>query len=198
MISPDDVLEYWFGDLTNPEAAPATVSRWFKGGPEVDEEIRARFGDALEPARRGELDAWAATPRGALALLILLDQFPRNVHRDDPRSFASDEHARHLARISLEREDDQAVFPVQSTFFYLPFEHSEAPEDQRLAVDKIRASYERAKGDARKLLEQTVDYAERHQQVIKRFGRFPHRNQILGRPSTPEELEFLKEPGSSF
>lgn len=112
MLSPDDVLEYWFGDLTNPEAAPATVSRWFKGGPEVDEEIRARFGDALEPARRGELDAWAATPRGALALLILLDQ--------------------------------------------------------------------------------------RHQQVIKRFGRFPHRNQILGRPSTPEELEFLKEPGSSF
>lgn len=198
MISSEDVLEYWFGDLQSPEAAPSTVSLWFKGGPEVDEEIRKRFGNVLEPARRGERDGWAETPQGALALLILLDQFPRNVYRGDPRSFGADEHAREIARASLERGDDLAVFPVQSTFFYLPFEHSEALEDQHLAVAKIRASHDRASGAARKLLEETVAYAVRHQGVIERFGRFPHRNEILGRPSTPEEQEFLKEPGSSF
>lgn len=198
MISPDDVLQYWFGDLTNPEQVPATVSLWFKGGPEVDQEIRARFGDALEPARRGELDDWAATPRGTLALLVLLDQFPRNVYRNDPRSFASDEHARKIAGIALERDFDQAVYPVQSLFFYLPFEHSESLDDQRVAVDETRAAHERSTGEVKKLLEGTVDYAIRHQQVIERFGRFPHRNKILGRASTPEEEEFLKQPGSSF
>jgi uncharacterized protein (DUF924 family) len=198
MISPDDVLAYWFGDLSNPELVPSTVSLWFKGGPEVDEEIRRRFGDALEPARRGELDDWAATPRGTLALLVLLDQFPRNVYRDDPRSFASDEHARKIAGIALERDFDQAVFPVESIFFYLPFEHSEALDDQRVAVAKIRAAQERATGDVHKLFVETVDYAVRHQQVIERFGRFPHRNKILGRASTPEEEAFLQQPGSSF
>lgn len=198
MPSPDDVLDYWFGDLTSPQATPSTVSLWFKGGPEVDEEIRARFGDAMEPARRGELDEWAKTPRGTLALLILLDQFPRNLYRNDPRSFGSDEHARKIARAALERGDDRAVFPVQSLFFYLPFEHSEDLEDQHLAVAKIRAAYERASGDARQMLEQTVDYAVRHRDVIERFGRFPHRNKVVGRTSTPEEEEFLKQPGSSF
>lgn len=198
MISPDDVLAYWFGDLPNAETLPATVSLWFKGGPAVDEEIRARFGDALEPARKGELDAWAATPRGALALLILLDQFPRNVYRGDPRSFASDAHALEIARASLAAGHDLAVLPAQSTFFYLPFEHSESLEDQRVAVAKISASPERATGEVKKLLEGTVDYAIRHQDVIERFGRFPHRNKILGRASTPEEEEFLKQPGSSF
>ncbi len=198
MISPDDVLQYWFADLASPDEAPSTVTMWFKGGPEVDEQIRSRFGAALEPARRGELDGWAATPRGTLALLVLLDQFPRNVYRGKPESFASDEHALKIARAAVERGDDLAVFPVQSTFFYLPFEHSEALEDQRVAVAKIRAAHDRAEGAAQKLLVETVDYALRHQKVIERFGRFPHRNAILGRPSTPEELEFLKEPGSSF
>lgn len=198
MLTPDDVLGYWFGDLTSAEEVPSTVSRWFKGGPEVDEEIRRRFGEALEPARRGELDLWAGTPHGTLALLILLDQFPRNAYRNDPRAFASDERALQIARAALARGDDQRVFPVQRTFFYLPFEHSEALEDQRTAVAKIRASYEAAPGPVRELLKETVSYAERHQQVIERFGRFPHRNQLLGRASTPEEQEFLKQPGSSF
>lgn len=198
LIAPGDVLDYWFGALESPDAAPSTVSRWFQGGAQVDDEIRQRFGDALEPARRGELDGWTATPAGTLALLILLDQFPRNAYRGKPEAFASDPHGLEIAGAAIDRGDDLAVLPVQSTFFYLPYEHSESLEDQRIAVAKIRANHERAQGEARQLLEQTVDYAVRHHSVIVRFGRFPHRNAILGRPSTPAELEFLQEPGSSF
>ncbi len=202
MLTPDDVLSYWFAELAepsaSPQAVPSTTSRWFKGGPAVDEEIRQRFGDAREPARRGELDGWTATPRGTLALLLLLDQFPRNVYRDDPRSFASDAHGLAIARAAVARGDDLQVLPVQRTFFYLPFEHSEDLADQRIAVEKIRANHAGAQGEVKALLEQTVDYAVRHQEVIARFGRFPHRNKIVGRPSTPEEEEFLKQPGSSF
>lgn len=202
MISQDDVLEYWFAELAepsaSPQAVPSTTSLWFKGGPAVDEEIRHRFGAALEPARRGELDGWTATPRGTLALLLLLDQFPRNVYRDDPRSFASDAHGLEIARAAIKRGDDLQVLPVQRTFFYLPFEHSEDLADQRIAVEKIRANHASAQGEVKKLLEEAVDYAIRHQEVIARFGRFPHRNKIVGRPSTPEEEDFLKQPGSSF
>ncbi len=202
MILSEDVLAYWFAELAeptaDPEAVPSTTSLWFKGGPEVDEEIRRRFGAALEPARRGELDSWTATPRGTLALLLLLDQFPRNAYREDPRSFASDAHGLAIARAAVARGDDLQVLPVQRTFFYLFFEHTEAMPEQDLAVEKIRANHAAARGAVKELLAQTVDYAIRHREVIAKFGRFPHRNQILGRATTPEEAAFLQQPGSSF
>jgi uncharacterized protein (DUF924 family) len=176
-----DVLHYWFD-----EAGP---QKWFEGGPSFDAEVRQRLGALHDRAAAGDLDGWAATPDGALALLILLDQVPRNIFRGTPQSFATDAQARTIARRALEAGFDLDVPPERRIFFYLPLQHSEDPADQR---DSERLTEERI-GDA----EQGA-YARRHREIIERFGRFPHRNAILGRVSTPEELAFLTEPNSSF
>ena len=175
------VLRFWF-----EEAGPA---KWFGGGPEFDALVRERLHALHLEAARGDHDAWAETPEGALALMILLDQAPRNMFRGTAGAFATDAKARELARAALDRGLDQGMAEDQRAFLYLPFELSEDIEDQRLAV---RLFEERTQKPV------YHDYARRHLAVIERFGRFPHRNGILGRPSTPEEEAFLKEPGSSF
>ncbi|MEM9684258.1 MAG: DUF924 family protein, partial [Pseudomonadota bacterium] len=147
-----------------------------------------RFGEHLDPAAAGTYDAMIARPEDALALTILLDQFPRNIFRGSPQSFAYDAKALSVARQSLDLGHDGAVAPFQRTFFYLPFEHSEEMADQ----DRSVALFE-ALGD-----DNGLDYAVRHRDIVRQFGRFPHRNAVLGRKSTPEEVEFLKQPGSSF
>lgn len=174
--APADVVAFW------REAGP---DRWFRPDPEFDAEFLRRFGAAHLAAARRELDAWMATPEGALALLILLDQLPRNAWRGTAHAFATDPLARRFAREALARGHDQKVEPALRRFMYLPFQHSEDPADQDLAV-RLCQGLDRAPDDR---------WAEHHRDIIARFGRFPHRNAALGRDSTPEEEAFLAEGG---
>jgi len=185
MTSPADVLAFWFdGD---PSVQRKT---WFEYDTTFDAAC-ARLADARDIAKTGALDDWADTPHGGLALLILLDQLSRNLHRGSAEAFAADAKARAIARGMLARDFDKALTPVERMFVYLPFEHSEDLADQDLSVRLFAAL------DA-ELAEKTIDYAERHREVIRRFGRFPHRNAALGRVSTAEELAYLAEPGAGF
>ncbi|MCU0842510.1 MAG: DUF924 domain-containing protein [Thiobacillaceae bacterium] len=189
VASPAEVLDYWFGP------APSLAERrglWFGKDPAADAEIRARFAATHRAARAGDLRDWLDAPDTALALVVVLDQFPRNMHRDTPAAFAADARALACARLALERGHDRRLEPVRRLFLYLPFEHSEDLADQRLSV-RLFAELDREPG-----LADAFDHALRHYCVIARFGRFPHRNAILGRVSTAEEVAFLRQPGSRF
>jgi uncharacterized protein (DUF924 family) len=184
-VTQDDVLEFWFdGD----PAARREV--WFRQSDAFDAAC-ARFRPALQASREGQLDHWAETPSGALALILLLDQFPRNLNRGSPLAFTADAKAREIARRAIARSFDAALTPVQRAFMYLPFEHSEHMADQEESVRLYTALHAELGGEA-------LDYAQRHRDVIRRFGRFPHRNAALGRTSTREEKEYLSQPGAGF
>jgi uncharacterized protein (DUF924 family) len=172
------VLAFWLA--AGPE-------RWFEPNAEFDAEIRERFAATYEDTAAGRLSAWEDWPEGALALLLVLDQFPRNMFRDSARSYAADPLARAVARSALAKGFDQQVAMPQRTFFYLPFEHSEELADQERAVALMGAT-----GDA-----DLLKWAELHADIIRRFGRFPHRNSVLGRTTTPEEQAFLDGGGFS-
>jgi uncharacterized protein (DUF924 family) len=185
----DAVLAFWFG----PPGVPAEMQeRWFKADPEFDAAISARFEAAVEAALDGRFDAQATDPRAALALVVLLDQFPRNLFRGQARAFAGDQRARALAARALDAGWDQALASLERSFLYLPFEHSEALADQERSV-ALFASLPAASWRAG-----VVRHAEQHRDVILRFGRFPHRNQALGRVSTAAELAYLATPGAGF
>lgn len=197
MTTPDDVLVFWFGD---DDADPLTnAPTWFKKDAAFDAEVHRRFGDALEAAVLGEHEDWKDTPRGRLAYIILLDQFSRNVYRDTPRAFAQDPISLGACREGIAAGDDDGLSIVERWFFYMPLMHAEDRDAQQESVDRFAALAEEAEGtplaDA---LADAYDYAVAHQDIIERFGRYPHRNSILGRASTPEEEAFLEEPGSSF
>ncbi len=170
-----EVLRFWH------DAGPG---RWFRKDEEFDREFRDGFLGAHEAAARGELDHWEEDAHGALALLVLLDQFPRNAFRGQVRTYATDDQARAIALRSIEAGFDRAVPDVLRRFFYLPLMHSERPEDHDRAVELSAA-----------LGDDTLRWAQHHRDVLRRFGRFPHRNALLGRRSTPEELRFLAEGG---
>jgi uncharacterized protein (DUF924 family) len=190
----DDVLGFWFGTPGTEDATyQARRTLWFRKNPDTDHEIRRRFLPLYERAIAHQLDDWQATPEGTLALTIVLDQFPRNMFRDSPQAFASDAQALEVAKGAIARGVDQQLPPVQRFFLYLPLEHSENLDDQHQSVERSHQLVE-----ACPELADTYEYAIKHQEVIERFGRFPHRNAILGRETTPEETEFLKQPGSSF
>jgi uncharacterized protein (DUF924 family) len=174
-VAPADVLSFW------REAGPA---RWFRKDETFDTEFRSRFLACHEAATRGELDAWAADADGAFALLILLDQFPRNAFRGTARMFESDPKAREIARAAVAAGFDMQFEAGLRNFFYLPFMHSEDLADQDRAVEF-----------ARKLGDDPLRYAILHRDIIARFGRFPHRNAALGRVTTPEEQRFLDDGG---
>ena len=190
MTTPDDVLTFWFAD--GPDTLRDT---WFTHDAAFDAECRERFADTLREARSGSLDSWADTPRGALALAIVLDQFSRNLYRDSAEAFASDAKARSVARHAIERGFDRVLTPVERVFLYLPFEHSEDMRDQDEAV-RLFETLSDIPGMAG--LESVIDYAHRHRDVVRRFGRFPHRNAVLGRISTEAEKAFLAVPGADF
>ena len=182
---PADVLDFWFaGDPA------ARRDHWFKRTDDFDVAC-LRFADAAHDARAGHLDPWADTAEGALALILLLDQFPRNLFRGSPEAFAADPRARAIARRAVERGFDTGLTPAQRMFVYLPFEHSEDLGDQNESVRLFEPLRDALGAD-------TVDYAARHRAVIARYGRFPHRNAVLGRASTPEEEEYLAQPGAGF
>lgn len=177
----NQVLDFWFAD--------ANKASWFKKNPAFDEACR-RFETLHERAAAGQLASWQNTPEGALALVLCLDQFPRNLYRGTPRAFASDANARAVADWAIDRAFDfHFTSGDRRMFFYLPFEHSENLDDQHRAVELIRTRCPDA---------ELLRFAVAHFDVIARFGRFPHRNAILGRRSTPEEEEYLKQPGAGF
>ncbi|MFZ5670930.1 MAG: DUF924 family protein [Pseudomonadota bacterium] len=178
--SPADVIGFW---------RAAGPQKWFRKDARFDDAIRLRFEPTHHAAARGEYDAWMGSPEGCLALLILLDQFPRNLWRGSPHAFATDALARRIARHAVQQDFDQEVEPALRPFMYLPFEHSEDPADQDLSVRLCEALRDAA-GDA-----ETLKWAEHHRDIIARFGRFPHRNRALGRETTEEEQAFLDDGG---
>ena len=196
----DDVLEFWFGASgADGSLDPAKQKMWFGDGRKYDAEIRDRFGALHRRAARGELaEDWTATPRGTIALVVVLDQFSRHIHRATPAAFACDPATQQLVTEALNGRLDRELTPAQRAFFYMPLEHAEDLEMQRLAVRCFDGLARTVPEAQRKEYESFLDYAQRHLEIIKRFRRFPHRNKILGRASTPAEIEFLKQPGSSF
>ena len=189
---PQDVLDFWFGA---PGSAEFGTQRklWFVKDAEFDRRIVEQFGATIEQALRGELDAWAATPTGALARILLLDQFTRNAFRGNARAFAGDAQALAAATAVVGSRQDERLSPLMRSFAYLPFEHAEGLAMQNEAVRLFTRLVATAPD-----LASMLDYAHRHRAVIERFGRFPHRNEILGRQSTAEELAYVATPGSGF
>lgn len=179
-LGPEDVLAFWFGELT-PED-------WFRGGADLDGKIARRFRELHLSLAAGIGPAWRETPQARLACIVALDQFPRNIYRGTPLAFATDGLARREARLALEAGAERQLGKDHCCFLYLPFEHSEDLADQDLSVALFEAL-----DDAN-----YHDYAVRHRDVIRRFGRFPHRNAILGRDSTAEEKAYLQTPGAGF
>ncbi|MBI4430134.1 MAG: DUF924 domain-containing protein [Candidatus Omnitrophica bacterium] len=195
----EEILLCWFGLLDDDAVYPEEKSRiWFNGGDEVDEYIRLHFEHDLLEAAKGKRDDWRLIPRGTLALILLFDQFPRNIYRDTPASFSFDEKALDLCLWGLEKGYDNGLRPVERVFYYLPMEHSESLEIQRKSVAYFEKLVREAPAAVKLPMDVALEYAVKHYEIIKRFGRFPHRNEILDRESTREELEFLKESDSSF
>lgn len=200
------ILQFWFGTEAELKADAATVAArqaalWWSKDAATDQLIKTRFEAELLAVSNNQRDDWAETPSGMLALILLLDQFSRNMYRDSATAFAFDELARQCCHLGLAQGYDQQLPPLQRVFFYLPLEHSEDLDDQEYAVQLFRAlAKQTAKDDpaSKAAFDGYLDYANRHHAIIARFGRFPHRNAILGRAATAEETAFLKEPGSSF
>ena len=191
MNTPGEILDFWFG-REGEEGYGEFREAWFTKDPEFDRQVQDRFEGAYEEAAAGRLEHWKDEARSCLALIILLDQFTRNMFRGDPKTYATDDKALEAARHAVEHAYDRELTPYGRLFVYLPFEHSEDLEDQRFSVELFR-------GLAAEMgSEDLLDYAVRHLEIIERFGRFPHRNEILGRATTPEEAEFLRGPDSSF
>ncbi|MGB3299115.1 MAG: DUF924 family protein [Phormidesmis sp.] len=190
------ILSFWFGPPNDPSYGRYHKA-WFIKDDGFDEQIRQRFLTDTQKAAAGEYDSWLATPTSAVALLLLLDQFPRNLYRGSDRSFATDAQALKVAQQLVDTGADKALPPFYRFFVYVPFEHSEAMTDQNRCVELMQNLIQTAP-DIDDGFKNGVDYAIRHRDIIERFGRFPHRNEILGRPSTPEEIAFLQQPGSGF
>lgn len=179
-LKPADILNFWFYELTPKD--------WFIKDAALDDQIRQRFLPIYEHAAVSELSEWRSTAEGRLAEIIVLDQFARNLFRDSPRAFAADPLALALAQAAIQLGEDQKLPVVRRAFLYMPFMHSESSLIHRQAMHLFQVPG----------MESNFDFEVKHQKIIDRFGRYPHRNQALGRKSTPEELQFLKQPDSSF
>lgn len=195
---PELVLDFWFGPGDAAEILERNGVRWWRADAAFDAEIRERFGAWRERALAGALDAWRATPRGTLALILLLDQFSRNLYRGDARAFAHDALARSWTHALLARGADRELAPLERVFCYLPLEHAEDLRTQDRSVALFAALCEAAPATLRGAFENFLDFARKHREVIARFGRFPGRNAALGRVSTAQEREFLEQPGAAF
>jgi uncharacterized protein (DUF924 family) len=196
MSERDQVLEFWFGaPLQDPEAVVTNMKRWFMGGAEMDGAIRDQFGGLVERALRGELDEWARDIRGRVALILLLDQFPRALFRETPRAYAGDAHAQRLAHEALDGSLDTALRYEERLFLVMPLLHAEdLPTLERVVVEMERLEAG-APAELRTLFRGGVEQGKKYRDQVARFGRFPHRNAVLGRESTPEEQAFLAESG---
>lgn len=204
LATPEDVLTFWFGACPPADATALPLrSQWFTKSDAFDARIRERFGPTIDAALAGSLDDWAINPRGWLALLVVLDQFTRNVFRGNPRSFAGDAQARALALQGLARDWDRELCWLARPFVLLPLEHSEDVSAQRECVVRFTALCANAQAagappEVCQILDGNLDYAVRHRDVIQRFGRFPHRNAALSRVNTEAEQQYLAQPGAGF
>ncbi|MEG3967313.1 DUF924 family protein [Microcoleus sp. T2B6] len=187
----NEVLDFWFGRSNSPEFGKVQ-KKWFEKDADFDAQVRSRFLPQYKLAASGKLDSWQDSPDNCLALIILLDQFPRNMFRGTPQAFATDNKALATAEYAVNNKFDRQLLTVQKLFVYLPFQHSENLENQQKSVELFRQLSGEPDSDS------LIEYGMQHLEIIERFGRFPHRNQILGRETTPEEAEFLKQPGSGF
>ena len=193
------LLDWWFGQGATARSIVEEKHRlWFGYQSKQDDEARQRFGDLCEKALAGGLQEWASSAEGWLALILLLDQLPRMIHRGTPRAFAGDARAQELARSGLDQGMELALAPIEQVFIYLVLEHTEALQSQDLSVERFAALRDTAEAEDRPAFDEFLDYARRHRDVIARFGRFPHRNAILGRTSSDAERAFLAQPGSGF
>jgi uncharacterized protein (DUF924 family) len=213
----DDALrvrEFWFGkSLTGPLPGQSELASqalvlnrrarlWFESNPQLlgqqDELIRSQFQELVERAGRGELAGWADSPRRRLSLIILLDQFPRHIYRGTPQAFGFDTEALGLTLSGMQSAADGALNLMERLFFYMPLQHTEATEVQDESVSAFRRLVAESPPELRSTFEGALEWAENHRSLIRQFGRFPHRNAILGRESTPEEAAYLKKSGESF
>lgn len=196
---PEAVLAFWLGEAArDPGALPERVAFWFEADPATDEAVRARFAGWPEAAARGAFDAWREAPRSALARVLVLDQLPRNLHRGRPEAFAFDAAALAAAREARARGFETQLAPVEAAFLLVPFEHAEDRAVQEEGVRAFEALAARAAPPWREPMETFLEHARAHRDIVARFGRFPHRNVLLGRASTPAERAFLAEGGATF
>lgn len=201
-MNPDiiaDIVAFWLSDSRDsPDRADACRGWWYEGGPAVDEAIRARFGDLVPRACARELMDWRDTPQGALALVLLLDQFTRNLYRGTVGAYAGDPCAFEVVRHAIDRRLDRELHPVARIWLYHPFHHSEEVAEQDRGLELLRALRQHAAPDWHAYVERSIEGWTRHRDVVARFGRFPHRNAVLGRESTAEELAHLAADGRRF
>jgi len=200
-----DVLDFWFGaDPMAPDQLSQRMRLWFGGDepPEIralrDESLTARFGSLAQSAAAGHLDAWVSSPHRLLALVLLLDQFPRSIHRGTAAAFAQDERALELVMAGLQTGADATLTPIQRVFFYMPMQHSESPDIQEESVAAFRRLALEAPLEQRSLFQNCLKFAQLHQRIVARFGRFPHRNAVLGRQGSPAEEAFLRDETMRF
>ena len=196
---PNDVVGFWFRDATgSPEALERRGTVWFSADPAFDRECATRFAALLEEVARGALDGWAGTPHGRLALVILLDQMPRNIHRGSRAAFAHDAQAAAHCVAGIESGQDRSLHPVERVFLYMPLQHAEDLDLQRRSVERFESLAAEVDDAWRGRFAENAHYARLHHDIVERFGRFPHRNRILGRESTEEELRYLADGGPTF
>ena len=194
-----EIIAFWLGaSLEAPEAAFGRRDWWYKGGPAVDEEIRTRFGALVPQACEGGLPEWRETANGALALILLLDQFTRNLYRYSPDAYAGDAHAFKVVNQVIERGMDRELPSVSRIWLYHPFHHSEQIEAQDSGLTLLDEVMQAAPMAWRPYIQRSITGWTRHRDIVARFGRFPHRNAVLGRPSTDDERAFLAEDGNAF
>jgi uncharacterized protein (DUF924 family) len=195
--TPEAILSYWFEDVTaHPEKLGAQMKRWYSGGKPLDADISQRFGGTVDALASGLALAWASQgPRQRLAAIIALDQFSRSIYRNSAKAFASDPLALHIAKDAIAKGDAKSLHPIERIFLFMPFEHAEDIGAQHEAIRLFDTLQADATDHTRAAFKSALDYAHRHADVIAKFGRFPHRNDALGRASTPEELDWVKQHG---
>ena len=194
-----NVLTYWFGNCTgNLDVINEKSGLWWKKDESLDNDIKHRFGPDLHRLKNGELTAWGSSTQAQLAMIILADQFSRNIYRNTPESFAVDPLVVSMTIEGMDTGKDLKLRLVERIFFYMPLMHAESIELQDKSVDKFTDCMNESTETEKKSFHNNLEYAIKHREIVERFGRFPHRNKILDRESTLEEIEFLKQPGSSF
>ncbi|ARN73651.1 DUF924 family protein [Oceanicoccus sagamiensis] len=194
----DDILRYWFADIGAGFEVTAQHKLWYSGGPAVDKAIERQFGGWVAQALEGELAAWQATAQGTLALVILLDQFTRNIYRGSAQAFAGDPLAQTLVKQGLRAGLDSQLTAVQRSFFYMPLEHSESIADQQTCVALFEQLLGEVPAAGKATIQSSLDFALKHRDIIAQFGRFPHRNEALGRGTTAQEQAYLSGGGARF
>jgi len=199
LVTPEDVLTFWFADAAgDPAKATQRRSFWFQPDPAVDESISRRFSASVRCAARGELSAWEQAPQSCLALVILLDQFPRNLYRETAEAFQHDSRALDIASRGVAAEYLEQLSVIEQCILVLPYEHSEDLPVQRAGIELFEQIVDEAGSEWEAFARVSLDFARRHLEIVERFGRFPHRNAALGRPSTPAEQAYLDGGGESF